>query len=59
MEKCPKTLYLKEFEQEKIENLVKKINDKRVKNEKKPFKTAFLIHEFLAAGISKFENDFN
>lgn len=55
----PKTLYLKEFEQEKIENLVKKINEKRVKNEKKPFKTAFLIHEFLAAGISKFENDFN
>ena len=52
MIKCPKTIYLKDSEKEKAEELTKMINDKRVQEGKKELHITYIMHEILEKGIT-------
>ena len=52
MVKCPKTIYLKDSEKEKAEELTKMINDKRVQEGKKELHITFIIHQILEKGLT-------
>lgn len=54
--KIPKTIYIKEREGEKINEIAKKINAEREKENKKALKAAEIIHRILEIGINNFEN---
>jgi phosphopantetheine adenylyltransferase len=50
--KCPKTIYLKDSEKEKAEELTKMINDKRVQEGKKELHITYIMHEILEKGLT-------
>lgn len=52
MVKCPKTIYLKDSEKEKAEELTKMINDKRVQEGKKELHITYIMHEILEKGLT-------
>ena len=52
MLKCPKTIYLKDSEKEKAEELTKMINDKRVQEGKKELHITYIMHEILEKGLT-------
>lgn len=52
MLKCPKTIYLKDSEKEKAEELTKLVNDKRVIEGKKELHITFIIHQILEKGLT-------
>ena len=52
MLKCPKTIYLKDNEKEKAEELTKLVNDKRVIEGKKELHITSIIHEILEKGLT-------
>ena len=52
MVKCPKTIYLKDSEKEKAEELTKMINDKRVQEGKKELHITSIIHQILEKGLT-------
>lgn len=53
MVKCPKTIYLKDSEKEKAEELTKMINDKRVQEGKKELHITYIIHQILEKGLTE------
>lgn len=52
MVKCPKTIYLKDSEKEKAEELTKLVNDKRVTEGKKELHITSIIHQILEKGLA-------
>lgn len=52
MIKCPKTIYLKDSEKEKAEELAKLLNDKRAKEGKKELHITSIIHQILEKGLA-------
>ena len=52
MLKCPKTIYLKDSEKEKAEELTKLVNDKRVIEGKKELHITSIIHQILEKGLT-------
>lgn len=52
MLKCPKTIYLKDSEKKKAEELTKMINDKRVQEGKKELHITYIMHEILEKGLT-------
>ncbi len=52
MLKCPKTIYLKDSEKEKAEELTKLMNDKRVTEGKKELNITSIIHQILEKGLT-------
>lgn len=52
MLKCPKTIYLKDSEKEKAEELTKMVNDKRVMEGKKELHITYIIHQILEKGLT-------
>lgn len=52
MLKCPKTIYLKDSEKEKAEELTKLVNDKRVTEGKKELHITSIIHQILEKGLT-------
>lgn len=52
MLKCPKTIYLKDSEKEKAEELTKLMNDKRAIEGKKELHITSIIHEILEKGLT-------
>ena len=50
--KCPKTIYLKDSEKEKAEELTKMVNDKRVIEGKKELHITYIIHQILEKGLT-------
>lgn len=52
MIKCPKTIYLKDSEKEKAEELTKLVNDKRAIEGKKELHITYIIHEILEKGLT-------
>lgn len=52
MLKCPKTIYLKDSEKEKAEELTKMVNDKRVIEGKKELHITYIIHQILEKGLT-------
>lgn len=52
MIKCPKTIYLKDSEKEKAEELTKLVNDKRVTEGKKELHITSIIHQILEKGLT-------
>lgn len=53
MLKCPKTIYLKDSEKEKAEELSKLVNDKRVIEGKKELHITYIIHQILEKGLTE------
>ena len=53
MLKCPKTIYLKDSEKEKAEELTKLVNDKRVKEGKKELHITYIMHQILEKGLTE------
>lgn len=53
MIKCPKTIYLKDSEKEKAEELARLINDKRVIEGKKELHITYIIHQILEKGLTE------
>lgn len=53
MLKCPKTIYLKDSEKEKAEELTKMVNDKRVIEGKKELHITYIIHQILEKGLTE------
>ena len=52
MLKCPKTIYLKDSEKEKAEELTKLVNDKRLIEGKKELHITSIIHQILEKGLN-------
>ena len=52
MLKCPKTIYLKDSEKEKAEELTKMVNDKRVIEGKKELHITYIIHQIFEKGLT-------
>ena len=52
MLKCPKTIYLKDSEKEKAEELARLVNDKRVIEGKKELHITYIIHQILEKGLT-------
>lgn len=52
MLKCPKTIYLKDSEKEKAEELTKLVNDKRAIEGKKELHITSIIHQILEKGLT-------
>ena len=52
MLKCPKTIYLKDSEKEKAEELAQLVNDKRATEGKKELHITFIIHQILEKGLT-------
>ena len=52
MIKCPKTIYLKDSEKEKAEELARLVNDKRVIEGKKELHITSIIHQILEKGLT-------
>lgn len=52
MVKCPKTIYLKDSEKEKAEELTKMVNDKRTIEGKKELHITSIIHQILEKGLT-------
>ncbi len=52
MLKCPKTIYLKDSEKEKAEELARLVNDKRVTEGKKELHITSIIHQILEKGLT-------
>lgn len=52
MLKCPKTIYLKDSEKEKAEELTRLINDKRVQEGKKELHITYVMHQILEKGLT-------
>ena len=52
MLKCPKTIYLKDSEKEKAEELARLVNDKRVIEGKKELHITYIIHQILEKGLN-------
>lgn len=53
MLKCPKTIYLKDSEKEKAEELTKMVNDKRVIEGKKELHITSIIQQILEKGLTE------
>lgn len=53
MLKCPKTIYLKDSEKEKAEELTKLVNDKRVIEGKKELHITYIMHQILEKGLTE------
>ena len=53
MVKCPKTIYLKDSEKEKAEELARLVNDKRVTEGKKELHITYIIHQILEKGLTE------
>ena len=53
MLKCPKTIYLKDSEKEKAEELTKLVNDKRGIEGKKELHITSIIHQILEKGLTE------
>lgn len=52
MLKCPKTIYLKDSEKEKAEELTKLVNDKRAQEGKKELHITYIMHQILEKGLT-------
>ena len=52
MLKCPKTIYLKDSEKEKAEELTKLVNDKRAQEGKKELQITYIMHQILEKGLT-------